>query len=651
MPAPNLSDEELFDALEAKEPRPGAPTTPVEQIAFYYEANAMGRIMRQHKARLTALEGGTPSVPAPAITSFTPTTGAPGDTITVVGAGLSGATLAKVGATAGDITANTATLLAFTVGVGSASGVVSITTPGGTATGASFTVPTTAPAAPGSPAVDDSANTFSAALVPGYSTLAAYFYSLDAGGSYTSATNGGTIAGGRLTIPVGNLAKGVGEVRLRVGTTGAAASNATAYTVNASVGFKLWTVGNSLTASTWPTILSQRLGVTARTTADDGTTLAQGGRTLEQIASPQNLQALINSYDPSVPCLVTIQEQINSIRQYYVDNVSFQKATHYYTLLVDTVKKLTDVGFKVAVLTGTPVTVDLAQFPNAPDINPDSLLISAAIRGRVAGGTGQVPTFGANDVIDLSRNSLVAGYGSAAFGLDAGYSSFNPNLYQSYTAPEYDGTHPNPAGPVNDIIAHMVQDWVNYTVYSTPIPDPSMYGQEAPAGVPMTFDAITYGNPTIVGNTVSANQASVRSFDQFTGAGGDAAKAYRGAFSFEVPNPQGMGFIGPTWYQPTNDAAPGWVAKGSSGYFNNNGTITMYRNESPGAVYPNKFYTNTKVVFKLYDSPTLGAYVELYINGALLDTAPIQFPCWVGIWVTNAGNGAAFRNLYIDVAP
>jgi hypothetical protein len=641
----------LIARYKAKTAKSGSPTTPVNELSFAGETVALGFVLENFDERLIVLEGGTPTIPTPVITSFTPTTGAPGDTITVIGTGLSGATLAKVGATAGDITANTATLLAFTVGAGSASGVVSITTPGGTATGASFTVPTTAPAAPSAPDVDDAANTFSAALVPGYSTLAAYFYSLDGGGSYTSATNGGTIAGGRITIPVGNLAKDVGDVRLRVGTTGAAASNATVYTVNATVAYKLWTAGNSLTASTWPTILSQRLGVTARTTADDGTTLAQGGRTLEQIASPQNLQALIDSYDPSVPCLVTIQEQINSLRQYYVDNAQFQKATHYYTLLVDTVKKLTDVGFKVAVLTGTPVTVDTTFFPNAPDINPDSLLISAAIRGRVTGGTGQAPTFGANDVIDLSRNSLVAGYGSAAFGQDAGYSSFNPNLYQNWAAPEHDGTHPNPTGPVNDNIAHMVQDWVNYTVYSTPIPDPSMYGQEAPAGVPMTFDAITYGNPTIVGNTVSANQASVRSFDQFTGAGGDASKAYRGAFSFEVPNPQGMGFIGPTWYQPTSDAAPGWVAKGSSGYFNNNGTITMYRNEVSGAVYPNKFYTNTKVVFKLYDSPTLGAYVELYISGALLDTAPIQFPCWAGLWVTNAGNGAAFRNLYIDVAP
>ena len=85
-----------------------------------------------------------PAALAPTITSFTPTSGPVGTSVTITGTNLSGATAARVNGTAGTITANTATSLTFTVGAGSSTGTVSVTTPGGTATGSTFTVCTIA---------------------------------------------------------------------------------------------------------------------------------------------------------------------------------------------------------------------------------------------------------------------------------------------------------------------------------------------------------------------------------------------------------------------------------------------------------------------------------------------------------------------------
>ena len=79
--------------------------------------------------------------PAPTITSFTPTTGETGTIVTVTGTNLSFATGASVNGTAGStLTNNTGTSLTFTVGAGSTTGPVRVTTPGGTATGGTFTV-------------------------------------------------------------------------------------------------------------------------------------------------------------------------------------------------------------------------------------------------------------------------------------------------------------------------------------------------------------------------------------------------------------------------------------------------------------------------------------------------------------------------------
>ncbi|MBO2012489.1 T9SS type A sorting domain-containing protein [Hymenobacter negativus] len=79
---------------------------------------------------------------APTITSFTPGSGPTGTTVTVTGTNLSTATAARVNGVAGTITGTpSATSVTFTVGAGSTTGPVSMTTPGGTATsGSPFTV-------------------------------------------------------------------------------------------------------------------------------------------------------------------------------------------------------------------------------------------------------------------------------------------------------------------------------------------------------------------------------------------------------------------------------------------------------------------------------------------------------------------------------
>ena len=82
------------------------------------------------------------TVPAPAIVSFTPGSGAVGTTVTVVGSNLNGATaLTLNGTPVGSFTVASPTVLSFVVPVGASSGLVAVTTPGGTATSASaFTV-------------------------------------------------------------------------------------------------------------------------------------------------------------------------------------------------------------------------------------------------------------------------------------------------------------------------------------------------------------------------------------------------------------------------------------------------------------------------------------------------------------------------------
>lgn len=69
----------------------------------------------------------------PTITGFTPTSGAPGTVIIVTGTNLTGATSVSIGGALATYTVNRDGTVSVTVPANAASGVISITTPGGTA--------------------------------------------------------------------------------------------------------------------------------------------------------------------------------------------------------------------------------------------------------------------------------------------------------------------------------------------------------------------------------------------------------------------------------------------------------------------------------------------------------------------------------------
>jgi hypothetical protein len=85
-------------------------------------------------------QGYVPS--APSISNFSPTSGPVGTSVTVTGSNLSGVSAVRVSGMAGAITGPvTATSFTFTVGSGSSTGTIGVTTPGGTATSTgTFTV-------------------------------------------------------------------------------------------------------------------------------------------------------------------------------------------------------------------------------------------------------------------------------------------------------------------------------------------------------------------------------------------------------------------------------------------------------------------------------------------------------------------------------
>ena len=81
----------------------------------------------------------TVTAPAPTITSFTPTAGGPGTVVTVTGTNLTGATPIRIGSFNVPVfTVVNATTITFMVpsGTGSVSGLITVVTPGGTATSA-----------------------------------------------------------------------------------------------------------------------------------------------------------------------------------------------------------------------------------------------------------------------------------------------------------------------------------------------------------------------------------------------------------------------------------------------------------------------------------------------------------------------------------
>lgn len=108
------------------------------QITAVVGSGASGNVNIATPGGVVAKSGFT-FLSAPTISSFTPTSGITGTTVTITGTNLSGATSVKFGGVAASsFIVNSATQITAVVGSG-ASGSVSVTTPGGTATLAGFT--------------------------------------------------------------------------------------------------------------------------------------------------------------------------------------------------------------------------------------------------------------------------------------------------------------------------------------------------------------------------------------------------------------------------------------------------------------------------------------------------------------------------------
>lgn len=116
------------------------------QIAATVSTGASGSVSVSTPGGTANLAGFTFIPPVPTITSFTPAFAAIGTVVTITGTGFSGATAVNFGGVAASsFTVVSATQINAVVGAGGASGVVSVTTPGGTAvlSGLSFVAPPT----------------------------------------------------------------------------------------------------------------------------------------------------------------------------------------------------------------------------------------------------------------------------------------------------------------------------------------------------------------------------------------------------------------------------------------------------------------------------------------------------------------------------
>ena len=165
------------------------------------------------------------TVPAPTITGFTPTSGPVGTTVTVTGTNLGAVSAVTVNGTAGTITGlPTATSFTFTVGSGSSTGVIGVTTPGGTVSSSgSFTVGTnTAPTALSLSPTAINENVAAGSTVGAFLTTdaqgGAFTYTLVTGSGSTDNASFG-ISGSSLTISTSPDYETKGSYAIRVRTT------------------------------------------------------------------------------------------------------------------------------------------------------------------------------------------------------------------------------------------------------------------------------------------------------------------------------------------------------------------------------------------------------------------------------------------------
>jgi hypothetical protein len=150
-------------------------------------------------------------IPAPSISSFTPTSAAQGDTVTIAGANFLGTTAVSFGGAAANIVSVSATQMVVLVGAG-ASGSLSLTTPGGSASKTGFTyLPpgpritgfTPATATPGTSVVI-SGSSFTGASSVSFGGIAAQSFVVNSATRITAVVPSGGLSGNvSVTTPLG----------------------------------------------------------------------------------------------------------------------------------------------------------------------------------------------------------------------------------------------------------------------------------------------------------------------------------------------------------------------------------------------------------------------------------------------------------------
>ncbi|MBL7992295.1 MAG: IPT/TIG domain-containing protein, partial [Candidatus Kapabacteria bacterium] len=150
-------------------------------------------------------------IPAPSISSFSPTSAAQGDTVTIAGANFLGATAVSFGGAAANIVSVNATQIVVLVGSG-ASGSLSLTTPGGSASKTGFTyLPpgpritgfTPATATPGTSVVI-SGSSFTGATAVSFGGIAAQSFVVNSATRITAVVPATALSGNvSVTTPLG----------------------------------------------------------------------------------------------------------------------------------------------------------------------------------------------------------------------------------------------------------------------------------------------------------------------------------------------------------------------------------------------------------------------------------------------------------------
>ena len=149
--------------------------------------------------------------PAPAISNLSPPNGPVGTSVTITGTNLTGATAVSFGGSSASFVVNSATQITATVPVGAATGLVTVTTVGGTSNGITFTVTAPAPVLTGiSPAsgpvgtsVTLTGSNFSGATGVSFNGTAALFTVNSATSISTTVPAGASTGNVTVTTPSG----------------------------------------------------------------------------------------------------------------------------------------------------------------------------------------------------------------------------------------------------------------------------------------------------------------------------------------------------------------------------------------------------------------------------------------------------------------